>query len=97
MFGLAKYRTPLQAGNGRKHLEDALDEITDLAVYLQTELDERALIARKAWDEGYQQALEDVIAKYDEAAKLGGPTPGESIYAHPFRENPYADPYEGES
>lgn len=33
-FGLEKYGTLLQAGNGRKSLKDALEEILDLACYL---------------------------------------------------------------
>lgn len=33
-FGIAKYGVTLQAGNGRDHLRDALDEVLDLAVYL---------------------------------------------------------------
>ena len=33
-FGLEKYGTYLQAGNGRKSLKDALEEILDLACYL---------------------------------------------------------------
>lgn len=33
-FGIAKYGVTLQAGNGRDHLQDALDEVLDLAVYL---------------------------------------------------------------
>ena len=33
-FGLQKYGTLLQAGNGRKSLKDALEEILDLAAYL---------------------------------------------------------------
>lgn len=40
-FGLAKYGTILQAGNGRKALKDAYEEVLDLAVYLRQELEER--------------------------------------------------------
>lgn len=39
-FGLAKYGTLLQVFNGRNSLEDAYDEILDLAVYLRTLLEE---------------------------------------------------------
>jgi len=34
-FGLRKYGTILQPGNGRDHLEDALDELADALVYLR--------------------------------------------------------------
>ena len=34
-FGLSKYGTLLQAGNGRHALQDAYDEVLDLAVYLR--------------------------------------------------------------
>ena len=40
-FGLAKYGTPLQAGNGRDPLKDAYEEALDLTVYLRQELEER--------------------------------------------------------
>ncbi len=38
--GLAKYGTPLTAGNGRNSLIDAWQEAMDLAVYLRTALEE---------------------------------------------------------
>lgn len=34
-FGLAKYDTPLQAGNGRHPICDAVEEIADATVYLR--------------------------------------------------------------
>ena len=40
-FGLAKYGTILQAGNGRKALKDAYEEVLDLAVYLRQALEEQ--------------------------------------------------------
>ena len=40
-FGLAKYSTILQAGNGRDHLVDAYEEALDLVCYLQAAIDER--------------------------------------------------------
>jgi len=40
-FGLAKYKTRLQAGNGRDFLADAYQEALDLAVYLRGAIFER--------------------------------------------------------
>lgn len=40
-FGLAKYGTPLQANNGRDALQDAYEEVLDLAVYLRQAIEER--------------------------------------------------------
>jgi polyhydroxyalkanoate synthesis regulator phasin len=42
-FGWAKYKTPLQAGNGRDSLQDAYEECLDLCVYLRKEIEERKL------------------------------------------------------
>ncbi|USH44823.1 hypothetical protein SEA_AMORE2_7 [Gordonia phage Amore2] len=39
-FGLEKYGTVLQAGNGRNNLKDAVDEIADALVYLNCALKE---------------------------------------------------------
>lgn len=39
-FGLAKYGTTLQAGNGRNALLDAYQEALDLACYLRQALEE---------------------------------------------------------
>jgi hypothetical protein len=39
-FGLQKYGTILQAGNGRNALKDAYEEVLDLAVYLRQKLEE---------------------------------------------------------
>lgn len=39
-FGLNKYGTTLQAGNGRKGLVDAYQEILDLAVYIRQYIEE---------------------------------------------------------
>lgn len=39
-FGIAKYGVTLQAGNGRDHLQDALDEVLDLAVYLMCAIEQ---------------------------------------------------------
>lgn len=39
-FGLAKYGTILQAGNGRNALQDAYEEVLDLAVYLRQKIEE---------------------------------------------------------
>ncbi len=39
-FGLGKYGTLLQAGNGRHALQDAYDEVLDLAVYLRQAIEE---------------------------------------------------------
>jgi hypothetical protein len=49
LLGRARYRTPLQAGNGRDPLVDAYQEALDLAVYLRQEIEERrGLAARRA-------------------------------------------------
>jgi len=40
-FGLRKYGTLLQAGNGRDSLQDAYEEALDLMVYLRTLIEER--------------------------------------------------------
>ena len=40
-FGLAKYGTTLTADNGRDHLQDAYEEVLDLAVYLKCEMERR--------------------------------------------------------
>lgn len=40
-LGRAVYGTPLQVGNGRDSLRDALDEVLDLAVYLRKEIIEQ--------------------------------------------------------
>lgn len=37
-FGLKKYTTPLQPHNGRSFLQDAYEEVLDLAVYLRGKL-----------------------------------------------------------
>lgn len=39
-FGLVKYGTILQAGNGRNALQDAYEEVLDLAVYLRQRIAE---------------------------------------------------------
>ena len=41
--GRERYGTPLQAGNGRRHLIDAYQEHQDFAVYLRTWLDEQGV------------------------------------------------------
>lgn len=41
-FGIRKYGTALQAGNGRNALQDIYEELIDAVVYLRTELEERA-------------------------------------------------------
>lgn len=40
-MGLAKYGTPLQAGNGRDALMDAYQEALDLCMYLKQAIEER--------------------------------------------------------
>lgn len=39
-FGLKKYGTLLQPGNGRDALQDAYEEALDLCVYLRTKIEE---------------------------------------------------------
>lgn len=90
-FGLRKYQTLLQAGNGRNHLADALDEIVDLAVYLQTELDERDLIARRAWQEGYTSGHSRAMRRMSDEPHVAD---AENPYPDPYSpENPHPDPY----
>jgi len=39
--GRRRYGTPLQASNGRDHLQDAYEEALDLCVYLRAEIERR--------------------------------------------------------
>lgn len=39
-FGLNKYKTILQANNGRNAIQDAYEEVLDLAVYLRQVIEE---------------------------------------------------------
>lgn len=41
-LGIRKYGTALQSGNGRNMLQDAYEEVLDLAIYLRGKLDEEA-------------------------------------------------------
>lgn len=59
-FGLEKYATLLQAGNGRDSLSDLIDELGDAIVYAVTERSERDQLAEKhrmelasAWADGH--------------------------------------------
>ncbi|AVP71255.1 hypothetical protein [Prescottella equi] len=47
-FGLGKYGTTLQPGNGRDSLLDAYEEVLDLAVYLRNAIEERNRAAAAA-------------------------------------------------
>lgn len=38
--GIARYGTPLQAGNGRDAVRDAIEEVLDLPVYLRQAIEE---------------------------------------------------------
>ena|ERR1700761_181639 len=40
-FGLRKYGTLLQLGNGRDHLEDVYEELLDAAAYIRLEIEQR--------------------------------------------------------
>lgn len=40
-YGLRKYGTLLQLGNGRDHLEDVYEELLDAAAYIRLELERR--------------------------------------------------------
>ena len=40
-FGIDKYGTPLQVGNGRNHLIDLYQELLDAVVYLRAEIEQR--------------------------------------------------------
>lgn len=68
-IGLAKYGTLLQAGNGRDMLQDAYDEVIDLAIYLRGEIEERrkneeVTITQRVLalaEELYNQAVEEYI------------------------------------
>lgn len=39
--GIKKYGMPLQASNGRDHLQDAYEEALDLAIYLKAQIESR--------------------------------------------------------
>ena len=82
-FGLRKYNTPLQAGNGRDHISDVIDELADAIVYLQTQKDELALARRQAWQEGFD-------AGKSRAMRAMSDEPHLSLYVP----NPYPSPYE---
>lgn len=43
-FGLAKYNTLLQPFNGRDHIEDAMDELGDMLVYLRSYIYEQEVV-----------------------------------------------------
>ena len=59
--GLERYNTPLQRDNGRDHLADAIQELTDAVVYLQA--------ANKPWARKLvEQSLRTLL---DEAALRG--------------------------
>jgi len=45
-FGRAKYKTPLEAFNGRNALVDAYQEVLDLAVYLKQQIVEQETLQR---------------------------------------------------
>lgn len=63
---LPKYGTYLQAHNGRNALQDAYEEVLDLAQYLRQEMVERdTLRARLATVEGERGALESKLAEFD--------------------------------
>lgn len=49
-LGTAKYGTPHQFDNGRKHLVDALQESYDLSIYLRAEIEERRDERKRAAD-----------------------------------------------
>jgi hypothetical protein len=49
-FGLRKYQSLLQAGNGRNTLKDLYEELLDAVVYARTELAEREEGISFAWD-----------------------------------------------
>lgn len=78
-YGLRKYNSLLQAGNGRDSVQDAVDETADLFVYLLTERTERqtlamhleevdhVLDAHGPWSPEHQDALVDLqtaVGKY---------------------------------
>lgn len=43
-MGLNKYKTILQANNGRNALKDAYEEVLDLAMYLKQKLEEERVL-----------------------------------------------------
>lgn len=49
-FGLKKYSTELQPFNGRSFLQDAYEEVLDLAVYLRGKLEEERQLAAGVFD-----------------------------------------------
>ncbi|AVO25157.1 hypothetical protein KHQ84_gp157 [Rhodococcus phage Finch] len=51
-FGLKKYGTLLQVGNGRNSIKDAYEEAQDLVVYLATAQEEQRRLLEKEWDAG---------------------------------------------
>lgn len=57
-FGLKKYGTLLQVGNGRNSLRDAYEEAQDLVVYLATAEEEQRRLLDTTWDEGFAAAVQ---------------------------------------
>ncbi len=61
-FGLKKYGTLLQVGNGRNAVRDALDEALDLIVYMRLIITERGTIQGMNLDNMYRNTIEFAIA-----------------------------------
>ncbi len=64
LTGRAKYGVPLQAGNGRKQLQDAYEEVLDLAVYLRAEIEERGRAQIRTWREAAQVMREKAADEF---------------------------------
>lgn len=49
-FGIDKYNTPLQPFNGRRFWKDFMEELYDAIVYMEGEVHERRVIAKRVID-----------------------------------------------
>ena len=67
-FGLEKYGTLLQAGNGRKGLVDAYQEILDLVVYLRQHIEDFKMPIKLT--DAIKSQVENTIAKQPGLTKL---------------------------
>lgn len=69
-FGIRKYGTALQAGNGRNHLQDAYEEVLDLVVYLRGVTEEERLkfeLDERTYDQ--QRMLERLVEEFKSEIK----------------------------
>ena len=70
-FGLGKYGTYLQPGNGRNSLQDAYEEALDLALYLRTEIENKAgRIAQNGVDDVLRELMISIAEAFERINKI---------------------------